>query len=151
MKKIGIFLLIIYVIACCISFSVGALEVSNSSESVADENLYEMENSAVADGSHSLDAQNPLIGADKIVDNVRSVLVYESNSQTLMYAWNPDAQMYPASFVKLLTALLAIEKGELTDIVTVSQSAVDSVPYDAVSAKLVAGEKMSLEENGLRR
>jgi D-alanyl-D-alanine carboxypeptidase (penicillin-binding protein 5/6) len=45
-----------------------------------------------------------------------------------------------------LTALLAIEKGTLTDSVTVSQAAINSVPLDAVSAKLSAGEMLTLED-----
>lgn len=95
---------------------------------------------------HGIDANNALLGMDKIVNNARAAIVYEANSQTLMYAWNPDAQMYPASLVKIMTVLLALEKAELTDIVTVSQEAISSVPADAVSAKLLPGEKLSLQD-----
>lgn len=103
-------------------------------------------NYAVTNGSHSLDAVNALLGTDKIVDNARSAIVYDINSQTLMHAWNADTQMYPASFVKILTALIAAEKGTLSDLVTVSEGAIASVPYDAVSASLVAGEVLTLED-----
>lgn len=145
MKKIGIFLLMICLIVYYIPVFCFATEIQ-STESVIQEQATIDDNSAVANGSYSLDALNPLHGTEKLVDNIRAAIVYESNSQTLLYAWNPDEQMYPASLVKILTALLAIEKGELSDTVTVSQSAVGSVPNDAVSAKLLAGEKLSLED-----
>ena len=145
MKKIGIFLLILCYMLCSIPVQTAAEELQSNTESTIDDEIIQ-ESSAVANGSYSLDALYPLLGSDKLVNNVRSAVVYEANSQTLMYAWNPDVQMYPASFVKILTALLAIEKGALADTVTVSDSAVNSVPYDAVSAKLLAGEMLTLEE-----
>lgn len=145
MKKIGILLLILCHLVCCVPIFAIAEEIESTAE-ISTEATAADENFAVASGSFSLDALNPLLGTDKLVDNVRSAIVYEANSQTLMYAWNPDAQMYPASLVKILTALLAIEKGDLSEIVTVTQSAVSSVPYDAVSAKLAVGEKLTLEE-----
>jgi len=146
MKKIGIILLIISCLMQSFPLCVIGEEVSNTEESTSIVETIDQANSAVASGSFSLDALNPLLGSDKLVDNVRAACIYEVNSQTLMYAWNADTQMYPASLVKLMTALLAIERGQLTDVVTVSQSAVSSVPLDAVSSKLVAGEKLTLEE-----
>jgi len=95
---------------------------------------------------HGIDANNALLGMDKLVNNTRCAIVYEANSQTLMYAWNPDVQMYPASLVKIMTVLLALENAELTDLVTVTQEAIASVPADAVSAKLLPGEKLSIQD-----
>ena len=95
---------------------------------------------------HGIDANNALLGMEKIVNNARSAIVYEANSETLMYAWNPDVQMYPASLVKIMTVLLAIENTEMTDLVTVTQEAISSVPSDAVSAKLLPGEKLSVQD-----
>ncbi len=146
MKKISILLLILCYIVCLTPVYTFATELESTVASTLAEETVAAENSAVASGSYSLDALYPLLGTDKLVDNARSAIVYEVNSQTLMYAWNPDAQMYPASLVKIMTALFAIEHAELSDIVTVTQSAVSSVPSDAVSMKLVAGEKLSLEE-----
>jgi len=44
-----------------------------------------------------------------------------------------------------MTALVAIERGELSDEVIVSDSAINSIPYDAVSMKLSVGEVITLE------
>ena len=101
---------------------------------------------SVTQGCYSPDAQFSLLGSEELVKNVRSAFIYELNSDTLMYAWNPDKPEEPASLVKLMTALIAIENGNLEDNVTVKQSVLDSLPKGMVSAKLVADEVMTLED-----
>ena len=95
---------------------------------------------------HSLDAGNTQLGAQKLIENAKSAVLYEATSDTLMYTLNADERMYPASLVKILTALIAVEKGELSDSVTVKEGAISSLPNDAVSADLVAGEQITLED-----
>lgn len=142
MKKIAIFALVLAVLS---TFS--PLNVYASAPTIPDPDASTTGGDySVASGSHSLDAVSSLLGSEKLVDNVRSAILYESNSQTLMYALNPDTQMFPASLVKLVTAMVAIEEGNLSDYVTVSDGAVADVPIDAVSAELKAGEKLTLEE-----
>lgn len=96
--------------------------------------------------SYSTDAQIGILGAEQLIENADAVFLYEANSDTLMYAWNPDAEMIPSSLVKIMTALLAVESGRLSDAVTVKQSVLDTIPKDAVSAKLVADEVITLED-----
>ncbi len=95
---------------------------------------------------HGIDATSALLGTQKMVDNAKAVMLYEATSDTLMYAWNADERMYPASLVKIMTALIAVEQGNGSDVVTVTESAISAIPYDAVSADLVYGEQISLEE-----
>ena len=55
--------------------------------------------------------------------------------------------MYPASMTKIMTALLVLEKGNLDDIVTVSQKAVDSVDiYQSSNIGLQVGEEVSVRD-----
>ena len=105
-----------------------------------------LQNPAYNSGN-SIDAQISLLGNEQLIENAKSVFLYETNSDTLMYAWNPDEQMIPSSLVKLMTMLVAIEKGNLSDAVTVTQNVVDMIPRDAVKSKpaLVADEVISLE------
>lgn len=100
---------------------------------------------AVVSGCHSVDAAVSFLGQDQLVENAQSIFLFETGSQTLMYAWNADVPMYPASLVKIMTALLVLENGTLSDEVTVSQSALDSVSSDAISADLQVGEIITVE------
>ena len=100
----------------------------------------------VTAGSHSIDAVVPYLGTAQITDNVKAAILYETTSDTLMYTYNADVQTFPSSMVKIMTALLAVEKGNLEQVVTVTESALASVPYYAASADLQAGEQISLRD-----
>ena len=139
MKKHRTMWRILCVIIAILYFSicVQATQIQNNSEQ--DTVFQEEENIGI-------DATTTLLGVEKLVDNVQSAVLFEANSNTLMYTWKADAKMRPASFVKILTALIAVEEGNLSDVVTVSESAVSSVPHGAVSADLQAGEQLTLED-----
>jgi serine-type D-Ala-D-Ala carboxypeptidase (penicillin-binding protein 5/6) len=51
-----------------------------------------------------------------------------------------------ASTTKIMTALIAIEAGNLAQAVTVTQEELDQVPADASSAKLLVGETLTLRQ-----
>ena len=97
-------------------------------------------------GSHSIDAQTPILGSEQLIKNAEAVLLYEVKTDTLMYAWNADKPVYPASLVQIMTALLVIEKGNLKEAVTVSQEALESVGRGAASVGLKKDEVMSAED-----
>lgn len=134
MKKIGAICLILCIMIGFFGFIPPA--------AAADEPL----NSSVLNGAHSLDAGKPLLGTNKLVDNVQSAVLYETGSQTLMYSLNADEKVSPASFVKILTALLVAEQGNLTDAVTVKENVLKTVPYNAVTVDLQADEVLTVED-----
>ncbi len=105
----------------------------------------EAEDLTVTNGCHSLDGTQSLLGSSRLTENASSVFVYETKSQTIMYQWDSDKQVHPASLVKIMTGLLVVENGDLSDTVTVSQSALDSVSRDAISVELQAGEQISVD------
>ena len=61
------------------------------------------------------------------------------------YGQNLFGRMYPASTTKILTCLVAIEQGNLSDMVTVSEHAADQTPDSSV-AGLAAGDVMTLKD-----
>lgn len=105
---------------------------------------------AVADdldnGCISLDAGKPLSGTDKLLDTAKAAILYELESQTLVYAWNPDQRVDPSGMNKLLTALIALEETEPDTIVTVTRAALNSVAIGSVSANLKSGEEISMRD-----
>lgn len=95
-------------------------------------------------GCVSLLAQKPLDGTDKKLDTAKSVILYELDSQTLVYAYQPDLRIPVSGMNKIMTALLALENVQLDEIATVSRKALDSVPVGSVSANLKRDEQMSI-------
>ena len=64
---------------------------------------------SATNGSHSVDAAFPLSESKKLLDTSKAVILYERNSDTMVYAWNPDEKIYPASMTKIMTCLLSLE------------------------------------------
>ena len=56
---------------------------------------------SIVNGCHSIEAQNPLWGSNKMLEAAGSAILFEINSETMMYAWNPDVQMDPAVWSRL--------------------------------------------------
>lgn len=95
---------------------------------------------------HGLDATGTLLGSQKLLENAKAAFLYEATSDTVMYELNADEKMHPASLVKIMTAFMAVRRGELTDLVVVTEDAISSLPIDAVSSDLVPGEQISLKD-----
>lgn len=104
------------------------------------------EDESITNGCYTMDGQRPLMGSGKILDSAQAAFLYEANSQTIVYAYNPDTPMYPASLVKIMTTLIAVERADLDQIVTVTQSALDAVPDGAFMVELQLGEQMTMEQ-----
>lgn len=72
-----------------------------------------------------------------------AVIVIDADTGQILFAKNPHQKRPIASTTKIMTALLAIECGDLKDIVTVSKRAAG---VEGSSVYLRTGEKLSLEE-----
>lgn len=75
--------------------------------------------------------------------NCHAAVVIDQNSGRILYGKNEKKILAMASTTKIVTAIVAIESGKLTDQVTVSKKAAS---VNGSSAKLKEGEKVSLEE-----
>lgn len=71
-------------------------------------------------------------------------VLMDANTGKFLYEKNADTKAYPASTTKIMTCLLALEKGNLSDNVTIGD--LPSLPSDATNISLVKGEVLTLEE-----
>ena len=108
--------------------------------------LPEAVDQSVLGGCHSVDAALQLHDGGKLTDTAKAAIVYERTSDTMIYAHNPDQRIYPSSMVKMVTALIAIEKGDLAKKVVVTKRALSELPIGTITAKLQAGEELTLEQ-----
>ena len=75
---------------------------------------------------------------------VKAALLIELNADRVLYSLDADEQNYPASLTKIMTCLLAIENGNLSDTVTVSASAMENLDAAGSTAGLMTGEELTL-------
>lgn len=73
-------------------------------------------------------------------------LLMESSTGKILYEKNMDEVRYPASTTKIMTAILALEKCQLTDVATVSHDAIFTVPAGYTHANLREGEQLTIEQ-----
>lgn len=73
-------------------------------------------------------------------------IVMDVDSGAVLYGFNENEQHFPASITKVMTALVAIENGNLDDMVTFSREAVYNI--DRVSSHIArdVGEEMPLRD-----
>lgn len=78
--------------------------------------------------------------------SAESAILMDVNTGVILYAKNIHKKSYPASTTKILTCLLAIENGNLDDIVSFSHDAVFSVPVGGSNMGMDQGESITLEQ-----
>lgn len=74
-----------------------------------------------------------------------AALLMDEKTGEILYSKNPHMKLYPASTTKILTALIALEKGDPDAIVTVGDEAQLRTP-DESSAGLYEGQQLSLRD-----
>ncbi len=77
----------------------------------------------------------------------KDIVLMDADSGAVLYQQNADKKCYPASTTKILTALLTIENLPLSDTVTYSQAAVDSIEYGDANASIAVGEELTVEQS----
>lgn len=100
----------------------------------------------ILSGCRTIEAQSPLGGSGRILDTALSAFVYEVNTGTLVYSYNPDVSVSPGGLTKLMTALIALERGNLEDQITVREGIKKSLPYGARTLGLKSGEEVTMQD-----
>ena len=102
----------------------------------------------VTSGCRTLDAQVPLGGSNPMLKTAKAAFIYEVNTNTAIYAYNPDLTISPGSLAHPVTAIVATENRDLDKELTVNSMSYKTLPGSAVgvNAKLKEGEKMTLRD-----
>lgn len=97
-------------------------------------------------GCRTLEGMQPLAGMERKLATSQAVFAYEVNTDTVIYAYNPDVKMSPGTLAKIMTALIVIENTELDDVVTCSEGIQSKVPGSSQKVNLKSLEKLSVED-----
>ena len=83
--------------------------------------------------------QGPEIGS-------AAAVVMETSTNTVLYAKNMDQELFPSSAVKIMTTLLAIENGRLTDEIIMTSTGVSGVTDGGANISAQVGEVFTVEQ-----
>ena len=86
------------------------------------------------------------IPADAPVINAQAAIVMDLDTGDVLYEKAAHQVMYPASITKVLTCLLAIENGNVNDIITVTETDMGQVEDGSSAIGLQAGEQLTLKD-----
>ena len=81
---------------------------------------------------------------DNLYIQGESAILMDYDTKMILYEKNMDKKLYPASTTKIMTAILAIENGNLEDVVTVDQECVSLTEGSHIA--LEPGEKLTMEQ-----
>lgn len=85
-------------------------------------------------------AQNePIIQSD-------SAILMDAKTGTILYEKNIHKKQFPASITKIMTALLAVENGNLEDTITFSYNAVHNIEFGSSHIGMREGEQITLND-----
>ncbi|MCD8390643.1 MAG: serine hydrolase [Firmicutes bacterium] len=77
----------------------------------------------------------------------QAALLLDIDSGRLLYGKNIDVKLYPASLTKIMTAVIALEQGNLDDTVTVTYDAISSINYlEDSNMGLLTDEQLTLDQ-----
>lgn len=106
----------------------------------------EVPNADLAPGSQALPEPKEVAYASDYHPDAKAAMLIELNSNTIVYSLNADERIYPASLTKIMTCILALEYGELDDLLTVTDTALLNLDIAGSTADLQAGEQMTLKD-----
>ncbi len=75
-----------------------------------------------------------------------AAILTDSKTGRVIYEKNADKRLYPASTTKIMSAILVLDKLNLSDVVVASREAVMSIPLGGSNMGIMEGEQLTVEQ-----
>ena len=100
----------------------------------------------VNSGCRTIDGMIPLAGSEQKLDTAQGAFLYEVNTDTVVYSFNPDMRLAAGSMTKLITAIVALQYCELDDKVVVQSGIKSRLPASSVTMNLTSEEEVTVRD-----
>lgn len=101
---------------------------------------------SILNGCRTIEGMSPLAGSERKLDTAMAAFVYEMNTDTVVYAYNPDTKMSPGTLAKAVLALVVVEQSKLDETVTCQPGIQSKVPGSSRSVGLKSEEQLTVED-----
>lgn len=117
----------------------------NAGESSSDNGTFDEETAETELVPQLLDTDK--VSTDDILLYSSACVVMDTQNNAILYSKNRSDRHYPASTTKILTTLLALERTDLSDTITFSEEAVNSINWwDSSNMELEPGDQLTVEQ-----
>ena len=97
-------------------------------------------------GCRTIEGMVPLGGNDLMLDTAMAAFLYEANTDTVVYSYNPDMRLHPGVLAKIVLAMIVLEECELEDKVIVTEGIQAYLPASANRIHLKSLEELTVED-----
>lgn len=101
---------------------------------------------SIKKGCRTIEGMEPVGGNDRRLETSQSAFLYEVETDTVVYSYNPDAKVHPGTLAKIVLALLVVENCDREDIVEVTEGIQSYIPAGSHNIKLKSLEHMSVND-----
>lgn len=99
----------------------------------------------IQNGCRTIEGMMPLAGSDRKLASAQGAFLFETNTETVVYSYNPDEQISPGSLTKLVTAAVTLQNCALEDVVIVTGD-VHRRPSGSIHAGLKTDEELTVKD-----
>ena len=148
MKKTRIFALLL---ALFLALSCMTLPALAAAENALEDTAASTEDPAAIDETaqeapEDTTAQEAIVSADpNFTVAAKAALLIDLNTGRTVYEQDADERVYPASLTKIMTCLIPLENGDLSDVITIDEAALAGLDQDSSVVGLQVGEQITLE------
>lgn len=73
-------------------------------------------------------------------------ILMDAKTGSVLYEYNPDVRLRPASTTKIMTALVALKEGDLSQVMTASKEAITDIGVGGMNIGIMPGEQLTLND-----
>lgn len=97
-------------------------------------------------GCRTVDGQSPVGGSEKRQETAAAAFLYEMTTETVLYAYAPDAKLPCGHLAKIVTAMVALQYCTMGDSVTVAPGIKGRLPESSLTMELTGDETVTVSD-----
>lgn len=151
-KYLSLLLCVLTLLQCyCIPVSASETTASAETISVIPETIAQDEELTfgtvcIQKGCRTINGMVPLGGSDRKLDTAQAAFLYEMNTGTVVYSYNPDIKVPSGTLAKLVTAMVVLDNCEIDETITINTNNISRLPAGSTNVNLKNGETVTVED-----
>ena len=149
-KHLSLLLSLLLLLSCVMPVSAAETTDTAATVAVVPETIPQEEELAfgtvcIKQGCRTINGLVPLGGSDRKLATAQSAFLYEVNTGTVVYSYNPDAKVASGTLSKIVTAMVALDHMKLEDTITINTDNISKLG-GATNVDLRNGETVTVED-----